>query len=55
MRQIPKFYENVRLEYANLITRLLFIDKKQLKKALQIYKIQNGYSLKVTKIDKQRY
>jgi len=38
-----------------LITALLFTDKKQLKKAVETYKIHNGYNLKVTKSDKQRY
>jgi len=38
-----------------LITGLLFTDKKQLKKAVETYKIHNGYNLKVTKSDKQRY
>ena len=36
-----------------LVTGLLFTNKKQLKKVVQTYKIQN--SLKVIKSDKQRY
>ena len=33
-RQFPKFNENARPEGGKLITGLLFIDKKQLKKAV---------------------
>ncbi|KAJ8452129.1 hypothetical protein Cgig2_016710 [Carnegiea gigantea] len=54
-REFPKFDENLRPEDVKLVTGLLFTDKKQLKKAVQTYKIQNGYSLKVTKSDKQIY
>ncbi|KAJ8444779.1 hypothetical protein Cgig2_011741 [Carnegiea gigantea] len=54
-RQFPKFNEKLRPEDVKLVTGLLFTDKKQLKKAVQTYKIQNGHSLKVTKSDKQRY
>jgi len=54
-RQFPKFKENTRLEDVQLITGLLFTDKKQLKKVVETYKIHNGYNLKVTKSDKQRY
>ena len=54
-RQFPKFKENTRPEDVQLVTGLLFTDKRQLKKAVETYKIQNGYNLKVTKSDKQRY
>ena len=54
-RQFSKFNKNVRPENVNLISKLLFTDKKQLKKVMQTCKIQNGYSVKVTKHDKQRY
>jgi len=54
-RQFPKFNEKLRPEDVKLVTGLLFTNKKQLKKAVQTYKIQNGHSLMVTKSDKQRY
>ena len=53
--RFPKFKENTRAEDVQLVTGLMFTDKKQLKKAVETYKIQNGYYLKVTKSDKQRY
>ena len=53
--QFPRFNENARPEDVQLNTGLLFTDKKQLKKAVKTYKIHNGYNLKVTKSDKQRY
>jgi len=54
-RQFPKFKENTRAEDVQLVTGLLFTDKRQLQKAVETYKIQNGYNLKVTKSDKRRY
>jgi len=54
-REFPKFNEKLRPEDVTLIIGLLFTDKKQLKKVMQTYKIQTGYSLKVSKSDKQRY
>jgi len=43
-RQFPKFNEKLRPEDVKLVTGLLFTNKKQLKKAVQTFKLQNGFS-----------
>jgi len=48
----PKFTLHVRAEYVDMVVEMKFIDKKQLREALDNYKILRGYDIKVLHSDK---